>query len=233
MRAIVGGLSSGLHSRFAFYAFNGGVEWKSHRPGDHSTERDRFFNEAAAHIDDLCRILEQRDTPLIIRLREKHWNWIDKHFEAELTNLIESGVNPLLEASVKRLAIIAFRIICILTVLRAFEKRRKLAEVQELVSTDNDTRIGISLALTYLAHAITATSHMAHLPVPSKDRRRSEFMKVLPAGEFTTSSATELADSLEPPISQRTVMRYLDSLVVDGVLKRSKHGVYEKAEGSK
>lgn len=228
LRTIINRIEVGLFSRFAFYGFNAPPEWKSHRPGKHGADRDIYFEKAGERIDAMYQMLESRTVPLIVSLKSKHWNCIDQVFEAELYRLSGSGMNPALEASVKRSAVIAFRITCILAVLRAFEKRRRLQIVENLTATDADARIGTELAWLYLQHAYRiAVKLQNQMP---RDQRRVDFLAALPQGEFATGQAVQLGETIAIPV--RTIMRYLDGFVADGLIRRKKHGLYQKPHHS-
>lgn len=234
LKGIIAGTESGLLSRFAVYSFTAAPTWKSHRPNRQSSARDSYFDEAAVRIDRLHQQLEERAEngagALVIRLKDKHWDSIDTAFETELAALWASGANPALEASVKRAAIIAFRITCILTVLRAFERGRRLKEIEELTAIDVDASTGLGLALLYLKHTLRVAARLHLQAFQPRDQRKAGFYSALPAGEFTTGTAVEIGGNMNPAVPLRTVMRYLDAFVADGLLQRKKQGTYEKRE---
>lgn len=229
LKSIISGTESGLLSRFAIYSFQAPAEWKSHRPNEHTHDRDLFFEKAADRIDTLYEMLDKRAVqgvqPLVVELKAKHWDKLDRAFETELMNL----QNPVLEASVKRAAIVAFRIACILSVLRAFEKKRKLNQIDVLTATDSDASTGLALALLYLRHSVRVAARFPQSSYRSKDQRRADFYSSLPT-EFTTAEAVQIGESLHPSVPLRSVMRYLDGFLVDGLLQRKKHGLYSKPE---
>lgn len=232
LKAIITGVESGLLSRFAIYSFTAAPEWKSHRPNEQTSERDRFFDDAGERVDSVYEMLDRRTargvSPLVVRLKDRHWNRIDTAFATELAKLYDAGMNPALEASVKRAAIVAFRIICILTVLRAFERKRRLDRIDELVATDADANTGLTLALIYLKHTLRVASRLGQSHSQSKDHRRAEFYSALSIGEFTTAMAVRAGEELKPVIPLRTVMRYLDGFVASGLLQKARHGIYRK-----
>lgn len=233
LKSIIIGVESGLLSRFAIYSFTAAPEWKSHRPNEQTSDRDRFFDDAGDRIERLYEMLEQRAarciSPLLVRLKDRHWDRIDKSFEAELMSLWSSGMNPALEASVKRAAIIAFRITCILTVLRAFERKRKLSEIEELIATDADANTGLTLALLYLKHTLRVASRTSQTSYQPKDQRRAQFLLSLP-NEFSTGTAVRIGETVQPPIPRRTVMACLDLFVNQGSIEKLRHGVYRKLQ---
>ena len=231
LKAIITGVESGLLSRFAIYSFTAAPEWKSHRPSEQTSDRDRFFDDAGDRIHSLYEMLDQRAvrgiSPLVVRLKDKHWDRIDKAFGGELVNLYSADMNPALEASVKRAAIVAFRITCILTVLRAFDRKRKLSEIEELIATDADANTGLTLALLYLKHTFRVASRLQQTSFQPKDQRRAKFLLSLPH-EFSTGAAVRIGETAQPPIPRRTVMAYLDLFVNQGSIEKVRHGVYRK-----
>jgi Protein of unknown function (DUF3987) len=235
LKMIITGVESGLLSRFAIYSFTAAPEWKSHRPNEQTSDRDRFFDDAGDQIDRLYEMLDQRAVrgapPLVVRLKDRHWDRIDEAFGAELANLYAAGMNPALEASVKRAAIVAFRITCILTVLRAFERNRKLKAIEELTATDADANTGLTLALLYLKHTLRVASRMSQNSFQPKDQRRARFLTALP-DEFSTGTAVRIGETVQPPIPRRTVMACLDLFVNQDMIEKIRHGVYRKLEGA-
>lgn len=226
LKTIINRIEVGLFSRFAFYSFQAPPEWKSHRPAKRSNDRDEFFDRAGDVINTLYRKLENRTKLLVVRLTGKQWDKIDNAFQTELELLHDLGMDRSLEASVKRAATIAFRITCILAVLRAYENRRRLQIIDNLIATDADARIGIGLALLYLQHAYRVAVRLQYQT--PKDQRRADFLTALPPGEFTTGEAVQIGETMSPTIPTRTIMRYLDGFATEGLIRRKKHGVYLK-----
>lgn len=234
LSTIINKIEGGLFSRFAFYRFDAPATWKSHRPGQKANRRDIYFEQASQKVDELCRMLEKRDEngkgELVVRMKVKQWNLLDATFEKLLHRVMDDNPSLGLEASVKRSAVIAFRIACLLTILRGFDDGKKLDKITRLVVDDVDAQTAITLGSLYLSHALEIAQSIEQSFHKPMDNRRAELLACLPDEEFSTAFAVGVGERMSPSINVRTMMRYLDRFVADSLLTKPRHGFYCKPE---
>jgi hypothetical protein len=135
-------------------------------------------------------------------------------------------VDSKLHASLRRDAVIAQRIACILAVLRNAEE---VGSLNSLNPSDEDVEIGISLALVYLAHAFRVADK---LPVPAKSELSGpqlQFLATLPE-RGSKHDYYAVAESLN--MNERTVRRWKDKFEKIGVLQWQPDGTFVRLNGN-
>jgi hypothetical protein len=151
-RELIPSAEDGLFSRFIHYQYQAPAVWHSQRPTKLSEARDQTLKMAGVSMDQLHQYLEAKGQ-LVVRIPDKQWDIIDRMCSAATEVLVLNRSNTFLHASVRRAAIIAARIACILAVLRHFE-RGFLGEKASIETDETDMHCATLLASTYLAHAI-------------------------------------------------------------------------------
>jgi hypothetical protein len=219
----------GLFSRFLFYGYSAPPVWRSHEPSAQFDEREHKFNCAALWLDKLHHSLELRQDPLRLTLTPNQWKSIDGAFGGAMEALVQSGTDPLILASIKRAALAAERIGCILAILREHDNGTKLDSVTSLRPTDEDIECAIALASTYLSHAIELARTLRE-PAESKLTGKDlQFYTALPMGEFGTKERDAVASALG--MNERTGRRRMEALIEKSVIQNPKNGLFVKMSG--
>ncbi len=223
---LISSTESGLFSRIGFYTFSDDPQWLSQRPKLRQSEQDQFFEEAAGWLDGLHQLLESRNEPLFVTWASQHWDWHDTAFRLELRRLVARRGDGALEASVKRAGVIAFRIGCILSVLRHYERGIPLEKVTSIEVHDQDAQAGIFLALVMYRHALRVAERMPGTSPPRLEGKLLEFYEGLPLGGFSSEVYREIAR--QRGIAERTARRYMEQFIRLGLVLKRSYGNYEK-----
>ncbi|MEO5931635.1 MAG: DUF3987 domain-containing protein [Candidatus Kapaibacterium sp.] len=229
LRQWIPNTENGLFSRMAFYSFTDHPEWRTQEPREDQTALDAHMSHAADQLNELAMMLEGRTDPLCVYWEKEHWRWHTQTFSAEFARTLSAHDDGGLAATVKRAGVIAFRIACILSVVRAFEKGANLQTMRSVAVTDDDARSGILIAQVYLRHAIAIAEDM---PKPRRASggggTRGAFLAALPSGEFRRRDYLRVAEEIG--ISDRTARKYLQVAIKAGLLTEPSYAVYRKVE---
>jgi Protein of unknown function (DUF3987) len=216
----------GLFSRFMHYRYEPPTTWRSQRPTRRHEARDVALNHAGRTMDELRQYLAGRREFLFVRLSEKQWDMIDDEFRGATEALDANGSDKFLLANVRRSALIAARISCILAVLRHFENDL-LAEQDEITVEDREVQSAITLARTYLAHAIELAGT---LKVPAQSNLTGHELSIFMVIPEEPASITSEEIAIKTGSSLRKVQRTLKTLMPKGCLIPGKKGVYSRVK---
>jgi hypothetical protein len=140
--------------------------------------------------------------------------------------LLKSGADPNMQANIKRSALVAYRIASILSLLRLhLDSRALLFDVKSVEITSVDVTIGLSLAFSYLEHALKI-SEMLAIGHTKLRERRFQFLSQLPVGDFNTRQAYRVGEDLGIP--KRTIRHYLKTYSDKGSLVDLGYDMYRK-----
>jgi len=129
-------VENGLFSRFMYYAFTDNSEFKNPFISYKQINYTNFFNQKGKVIFELYQTLLKLTTPLRFKLSDEQGLRFTEHFRAMLTkNKMLLGND--LDANIKRLGIITFRIAMILTALRLLDTEKVTRRITEKVTTAN------------------------------------------------------------------------------------------------
>lgn len=163
------GLSDGLFSRFCFYRLAGGLQYESQREVSEDTEFDRVTEARGADALAIYRALtgravdaEGRTAPLYVDFPVRWWDRMDDGLSALYSRLfIDGDANDDLQASVKRAAVVTYRIAAVLAVWRAYGAGVDLRLAPSLTVGDEDAEAALALGLVYLENAFTQAADLA------------------------------------------------------------------------
>ncbi len=215
----------GLYSRFCFYAFNSGLNWRdvsvSNKP-----DLKTFFEEKSEKV--LAMIEFWKEHPAKFSLSKKQWNDLNQHFEKLLH---QTGAFERWEALsiVKRMALILFRIAMLLTAIRRFKNQDWETE---LICQEEDYQIAKSLVEVYRAHGFFLFGMLGKakgVNYQQLPNRKKQFYENLPE-RFQRKEAIEIGKKLG--ISSASVGRWLKQLTED-YLEQSEYGMYQKIRNDK
>ncbi len=221
---LIPSVEDGLFGRFIHYWFSAPTVWRSQRPSAKGTARDNALADAACTLDLLHRSLEERDEALFVFLSDHHWDAIDSAFAAVTNTMCANRSDLLLHASVRRAALIAARIACIFATLRSFETDALDAR-KSIRCHDEDVQCAVTLATTYLAHAIALAKMLRKPTTANLSPNAIRVLHLLPEDGTGTITTKEMADVLG--VTLRTVQRYLAELPSE-LLVGSNKGPYAR-----
>jgi len=137
----------GLLSRFTFYAFYDNSEFKNPFISHQQVNYPEFFKRKGLEVFELYQYLQKLTNPITFKLTEEQGRRFTESFKIMLTKsklLLGDDLN----ASVKRLGLISFRMAMILTVLRITEQVATLSIDDEVPLESNSN--GNNLLFKYL-----------------------------------------------------------------------------------
>ena len=215
----------GLYSRFCFYAFNSGLNW---RDVSVSNKQDlkSFFEEKSEKV--LTMIEFWKEHPEKFSLSKSQWKDLNQHFEKLL---IQTGAFERWEALsiVKRMALILFRIAMLLTAIRRFENDDWESE---LICQEEDYQIAKSLVEVYRVHGFFLFGMLGKakgINYQQLPNRKKQFYENLPE-RFKRKEAIEIGKALGS--SRATIDRWLKQMTKD-YLEQSEYGLYQKIKNEK
>ena len=210
-------VENGLFSRFMYYAFEDNSEFKNPFISFRKVDYAGFLQEKAGQICRLYEQLNERTHPISFTLTEEQGRWFTTLFGTMLAKnkLLIGGA---LDANIKRLGLITFRIAMILTALRLLEGSdnenvttitenshliNNLKKLNNLVCSDRDYETAMTIAATLEKHAIAVFQRM---PNNELKGNKLAFYDKLP-GKFDRQGYVKLARELGIPI--KTADRYI------------------------
>ena len=206
---------NGSSSRDLFYCTKGNLDWRN--PFKSKEPLADRYREIGLTVKQMYDLLSGRDKNRIqILLTEEQQQAFNTHFEPLLPEQIGLyGVE--FAAFVVRIALVAFRMMMVLTTLRNFEQGR-LADTQQqaFVCTDDDYQTAMTIIDCLVAHTayvyntLLRPSDDTQLSIQPLKAREQQLYAALP-DEFTTKQFEETAKALGIPL--KTAQRYLGNLI--------------------
>lgn len=192
-------IENGLFSRFMYYAFEDNSEFKnpfvSHYPACYTD----FFIQKGNVVFDLYQQLDLLLHPITFKLTDQQGTRFTAFFKTMLIkNKLLLGSD--LDANIKRLGIISFRIAMILTALRILEDGEM---PNPMICSDLDFETAMAIAGTLQKHAIAVFQNM-----PNNELKgiKLAFYEKLPQS-FDRKGYLKVADELGIPI--KTAEKYI------------------------
>lgn len=211
---------NGLFSRFIYYYFDEISEWKDVSPKQDITDFNDFFNGLAIEYAELYNKL--LNIPKIeIHMSDNQWEDFQDFFKGNDKKINESG-NKEFTSSNRRLALITYRIIMILTILR---QKDTITEENNILNADDlDVCNALSMAEVLFEHSLIVFEGTS-----KKEReltlQEMNLLHKLPEN-FTRGEGLTIASSLEYP--ERTYDDLLKQWVDKNLIQKVKHGSYKK-----
>ena len=226
-------VENGLANRFVFYMLKKGRGWRDVFEDCEETLYDRMkgFGSRFKRIYD--ELASFADHPLVFTLNAEQKDAFNRYFRPLYDEQIGLYGDDL-EAFVKRLGLVTYRIAMVLTVLRHEGRLTEHYERQEpLVCCEADYQTAIAIASCLINHTAYVYSRLLpHDRTPMGTNGRAmgaqeyQLLTSLP-GEFTHKQYVEVAAALN--ISSRTAERYVGSFITEyGVVARLSQGHYRK-----
>lgn len=222
VKPLIDSKENGLFSRFAYYYFNEVQGWKDVSPSANENSYDELFEEKAQEIKTLYEKLKSIEK-VEIKMTENQWAVFQGRMS--LANEIIINTNKIdFDPIVKRLGLIAFRIILILTVLQKSEEI--IQENNVLVVDDNILNVTIEIVKMLFDHSLNVFDMMDRKAISMTMQERNLYSKL--GQNFKRSDGLIVAQRLNIPV--RTFDEILKKWNNQKVLQKVTHGTYEKVK---
>jgi hypothetical protein len=216
---LISSAEDGLFSRFLFYTFKTEIEWIDAGETANGINLTEHFDNLGYDVLRLIEFLEIQPD-ISFKLTLSQWQKINEYGRECLIS-IATFVSEDMSSTVKRLAIIVFRIAMIITVLRYYDNGETDTTY---TATDEDFDMALSIAKVYQEHSVFM---FKELPKQGKvtDEVVRRFYDKLPA-KCQRKKAIAIAEEMS--IKTRTADLYLQRLCKFKYLKKVKNGFYNK-----
>jgi len=210
---------NGLFSRFMFYYMNIKPTWKNVFQNNNSLGLDDYYNQLGSEFLGLYKTLKN-NPEIEIRLTVSQQKQFHTFFESLQTKYINLQPEEYI-ATIRRLGLIAFRIMMLFTAFRIMEDGDVNAVKQcEDVDFDN--------ALSIISILVKHSSKVFNdLPMEQKTvkrlNRKERFLESLPK-EFDRQHYLDLA--IKHNIPNKTAEGYITKFVEAGLIHREAHNAY-------
>jgi len=211
----------GLFSRFLFYVFSTDMDWRDVSADEQEFDLLGFYQELSNEVLEMVEWL--KDYPTKVNLSKEQWNFLNDFFRKMLKQV--STFNDLEASSmVKRLGVILFRILMILTAIRKYENKRL---EENIFCLESDFIIGIKMIEVFWAHGLFMFEHLPkkkRKPFQKVKNHKQQFFDQLPT-EFSRQVALEIGADFN--LSRATVDRLIKKYK-QGYIQQVGYGVYSK-----
>lgn len=222
--SLINDSENGLFSRFIFYNLNFRLEWldvfkQCEEPAD------EYFNQLGLRFYEFYKQLKEYNQPIRVSLTEsqqKGFNQLFKQLQFDYYYMFGEDIVP----SVRRLGLITFRIIMVLTALRYMDNNNI---TQVMVCSDTDYNIAITMLKVLLKHTEKVYGEMptidSGMPNNGLTVICQTFYNKLPDA-FNRKTYLSIAAKLNIPF--KTADKHIKSFCSKGKLKHLSHGKYGK-----
>jgi len=222
---------NGSSSRDLFYCAKENLEWRD--PFQCKEPVADRYHEIGQSIKQMYdQLVGRKSSRIQILLTEEQQLAFNKHFKPLLPEQV--GLYGLdFAAFIVRIALVAFRMMMVLTTLRNFEQGHLTdPQQQAFICTDDDYQTAMTIIDCLVAHTayvyttlLKPTDEQQQTIQPLKAREQ-QFLIALP-NEFTTKQSEETAQALGIPI--KTAQRYIGSFISRyQLVERTGQGHYSK-----
>ncbi|WP_435415105.1 DUF3987 domain-containing protein [Polaribacter aestuariivivens] len=210
---------NGLFSRFMFYYMNIKPTWKNVFQNSNNINLDDYYNNLGNDFLELYKTLKHNPA-IEIRLTTKQQNQFNSFFETLQTKYLNLQPQEYI-ATVRRLGLIAFRIIMIFSVFRIMEdgdvNTIKFAEKE-------DFKNALSIIKTIVKHSSKVFNDLPVEPkIIKRMNRKERFLEALNKN-FTRQDYSDIAQKIGIPV--KTAEGYITSFVKSGIIHRDAHNQY-------
>jgi hypothetical protein len=221
LKELIPSTENGLSSRFLFYYMNLRPVWKDVFAHSNNQSLNKHFSDLGFEFFHFYKTLREKD-PIEFGLTPEQQQSFNTFF-AQLQDkyLVLQGLDYM--AIIRRLGLIAFRLMMILTAMRIPETGDYSAR-QECCEEDFETSLSIIRILVRHASYIVAQMP-AEVMTEKRGNKKERFYEGLPA-EFTHKDFVELAKTLA--IKERTAASYIAAFCEKGLIVREQVNSYSK-----
>lgn len=212
---------NGLFSRFIFYSMNLKPVWADVFDANNSTNLDDYFQALGNDFYQLYQQLE-KSQPIHVKLTSSQKQAFSETFSNAQKKYLEQNSDEF-AGTVRRMGIIAFRLMMILSALRIMETGEIAAEVY---CEERDFETALAIIDILLVHASSVFSELPiSSPTSKRENRKERFYNSLPE-RFSRQSYLEVATALTIP--DKTAQGYISAFLSEGLVHRDRQDDYMK-----
>ncbi|MDN3492221.1 DUF3987 domain-containing protein [Winogradskyella bathintestinalis] len=210
---------NGLFSRFMFYYMNIKPTWKNVFQNNNNISLDDYYNQLGNEFLGLYKTLKN-NPEIEVQLTKSQQEQFNIFFESLQTKYINLQPEEYI-ATIRRLGLIAFRIMMLFTVFRIMEDG-------DVNATKECEDVDFENALTIISILVKHSSKVFNdLPIEQKAtkrlNRKERFLEHLPK-QFNRQDYLDLATKQSIP--HKTAEGYITKFVEAGLIHREAHNVY-------
>lgn len=210
---------NGLFSRFMFYYMNIKPTWKNVFQNSNKVGLDDYYNQLGSEFLELYKTLKN-NPEIEIRLTTTQQQQFNTFFESLQTKYINLQPEEYI-ATIRRLGLIAFRIMMLFTAFRIMEDG-------DVNATKECEDIDFENAITIISILVKHSSKVFNdLPIEQKAtkrlNRKERFLESLPK-QFSRQEYLDLATKQSIP--HKTAEGYITKFVEAGLIHREAHNNY-------
>lgn len=219
IQALVPSAENGLFSRFMFYYMNIKPTWKNVFQTDTTNGLDEYYDQLGKEFFGLYKTLKN-NPDIEVRLSIEQQQKFNVFFEKLQTKYLNLQPDDYI-ATVRRLGLIAFRIIMLFSVFRIMED----GDVNQVRYCED---IDFENALEMISVLVKHSSKVFNdLPIEQKEvkraNRKERFLEALPY-QFSRQDYLNIADKNKIP--HKTAEGYITKFVDAGLIHREAHNNY-------
>ncbi len=219
IQALVPSAENGLFSRFMFYYMNIKPTWKNVFQTDTTNGLDEYYDQLGKEFFELYKTLKN-NPDIEVRLTTEQQQKFNVFFEKLQTKYLNLQPDDYI-ATVRRLGLIAFRIIMLFSVFRIMED----GDVNQVrYCEDIDFENTLEMISVLVKHSSKVFND---LPIEQKEvkraNRKERFLEALPY-QFSRQDYLNIADKNKIP--HKTAEGYITKFVDAGLIHREAHNNY-------
>ena len=223
IQALVPSAENGLFSRFMFYYMNIKPTWKNVFQTDTTNGLDEYYDQLGKEFFGLYKTLKN-NPDIEVRLTTEQQQRFNVFFEKLQTKYLNLQPDDYI-ATVRRLGLIAFRIIMLFSVFRIMED----GDVNQVrYCEDIDFENTLEMISVLVKHSSKVFND---LPIEQKEvkraNRKERFLEALPY-QFSRQDYLNIADKNKIP--HKTAEGYITKFVDAGLIHREAHNNYSNSQ---
>ena len=223
IQALVPSAENGLFSRFMFYYMNIRPTWKNVFQTDTTNGLDEYYDQLGKEFFGLYKTLKN-NPDIEVRLTTEQQQKFNVFFEKLQTKYLNLQPDDYI-ATVRRLGLIAFRIIMLFSVFRIMEDG-DVNQVRYCEDIDFDNTLEMISVLVKHSSKV-----FNDLPIEQKQvkraNRKERFLEELPY-QFSRQDYLNIADKNKIP--HKTAEGYITKFVEAGLIHREAHNNYSNSQ---
>jgi hypothetical protein len=210
---------NGLFSRFMFYFMNIKPTWKNVFQNSNNVNLDDYYSDLGNQFLELYKTLKN-NAEIEIQLSTKQQEKFNSFFESLQTKYLNLQPEEYI-ATIRRLGLIAFRLMIVFSVFRIMEG----GDVNTIrICEDEDFNNSVSIVSSLVKHSSKVFNDLPIEPKSQKRRNRKErFLEGL-KHKFTRQEYLNIADKFSIP--HKTAEGYITSFVKSGIIHRDSYNQY-------
>lgn len=220
---------NGLFSRFIYYIFENDMCFVNPFKG---INRTAYFISYSKRISEMIDFYSQLN--LSFKLNDDQGVRFTDYFNNNLTTLKTYYESGDIDGMVKRFGAITFRIMMLLSILRAYENRNQkimFTPPESLICSEQDFQVALEMITVYIKHSeLVFNNLLKNENVVVKGLNKRDLIDLMPE-LFKRSEIMRKAKELS--ISERSADRIIKKLIENGMLVKPDRFTYQKVVAAK